>query len=79
MTGEMRLAEQDDARQIQAIHAPVVRETAVSFELEVPAVDARTANPVDRRAQVGYRTMVLANAQHTGGNEVRESAAHPGD
>lgn len=34
--GALRRAEPDDARAIAAIYAPIVRETAVSFELEPP-------------------------------------------
>lgn len=33
----IRLASGDDAELIQAIYAPIVRDTAISFELEVPA------------------------------------------
>lgn len=35
----IREATPDDAAQIQAIYAPIVRETTISFELEPPAVD----------------------------------------
>jgi len=38
MTAIIRLATENDAEQIQAIYAPVVRETAISFELEPPTV-----------------------------------------
>lgn len=34
----IRLADGDDARSVQEIYAPVVRDTAISFELEVPGV-----------------------------------------
>ena len=36
MDPSIRLATIDDAEQIAAIYAPVVRETAISFELEPP-------------------------------------------
>lgn len=35
----IRLAALHDAAAIQAIYAPIVRETAISFELEAPSVD----------------------------------------
>ena len=39
MEPEIRLARQEDAAQICAIYEPVVRETAISFELEPPATE----------------------------------------
>jgi L-amino acid N-acyltransferase YncA len=36
----IRLATPDDAPGVLAIYAPVVRETAISFELEPPTVEA---------------------------------------
>jgi len=38
MTAMIRLATLDDASGVQAIYAPIVRETAISFELEPPTV-----------------------------------------
>ena len=35
----IRLAASDDAEQVQAIYAPIVRDTAISFEVEPPSVD----------------------------------------
>jgi phosphinothricin acetyltransferase len=35
----IRLATEHDAKQIHAIYAPIVRDTIISFELEIPAVD----------------------------------------
>ena len=40
MTAIIRLATPDDAPSVQAIYAPIVRETAISFELEPPTVEA---------------------------------------
>jgi L-amino acid N-acyltransferase YncA len=40
MTALIRLATPDDAPGVQAIYAPIVRETAISFELEPPTVEA---------------------------------------
>jgi L-amino acid N-acyltransferase YncA len=37
--GVIRLASEEDAEQIQAIYAPIVLETAISFEFEPPPVD----------------------------------------
>ena len=34
----IRLAREDDAEQVQAVYAPIVLETAISFELEIPDV-----------------------------------------
>jgi L-amino acid N-acyltransferase YncA len=39
MTALIRLATPHDAAGVQAIYAPVVRETAISFELEPPTVE----------------------------------------
>jgi L-amino acid N-acyltransferase YncA len=39
MAGTIRLATEDDAEQIQAIYAPYVRDTAISFEIEPPSVE----------------------------------------
>ena len=39
MTAEIRLATPEDARGVQAIYAPIVRDTAISFELEPPTVE----------------------------------------
>jgi L-amino acid N-acyltransferase YncA len=38
----IRLARASDATAIQAIYAPIVRETAISFELEVPSISEMT-------------------------------------
>jgi L-amino acid N-acyltransferase YncA len=39
MNAVIRLATTDDAPGVQAIYAPIVRETAISFELEPPTVE----------------------------------------
>ncbi len=39
MTTTIRLAVPDNAPGVQAIYAPVVRETAISFDLEPPTVE----------------------------------------
>ncbi len=39
MTALIRLAEEQDARQIQAIYGPIVEQTAISFETQAPSVD----------------------------------------
>jgi L-amino acid N-acyltransferase YncA len=39
MNAVIRLAATDDAPGVQAIYAPIVRETAISFELEPPTVE----------------------------------------
>jgi L-amino acid N-acyltransferase YncA len=39
MTGVLRIATANDAADVQAIYAPVVRDTAISFELQPPSVD----------------------------------------
>jgi phosphinothricin acetyltransferase len=39
VTAEIRLATPEDARGVQAIYAPIVRDTAISFELEPPTVE----------------------------------------
>lgn len=60
MTGTIRLAEQDDARQIQSIYAPIVRDTAISFELEVPVVD-EIARRIRSTAELNLPWLVLEN------------------
>ncbi|MCZ6788539.1 MAG: N-acetyltransferase, partial [Chloroflexi bacterium] len=35
----IRLAAESDAEQMLAIYAPIVRQTAISFELEPPSLD----------------------------------------
>jgi L-amino acid N-acyltransferase YncA len=40
MEPTIRLATEDDAGQILAIYAPIVRETPISFEMEPPTVEA---------------------------------------
>ena len=35
----IRIASPDDAPAVQAIYAPIVEQTAISFELEPPTVD----------------------------------------
>lgn len=39
MTARIRLATLEDAAQVQAIYAPYVRDTVISFEAEPPSVD----------------------------------------
>ena len=39
----IRRAEPDDAEAIQAIYAPIVRDTTISFELEPPTVEEMRA------------------------------------
>lgn len=51
MTAMIRLATLDDAAGIQAIYAPVVRDTIISFELELPTVEdmqQRIGNTLER-------------------------------
>jgi phosphinothricin acetyltransferase len=52
MTAIIRLATPDDAPSVQAIYAPIVRETAISFELEPPTVEEmrkRIAETIEQR------------------------------
>ena len=51
MTAIIRLATPDDAPGVQAIYAPIVRETAISFELEPPTVDAMQRRIVETLQQ----------------------------
>ena len=46
----VRVASEGDARAIQAIYAPIVRETAISFEETPPSVDAMAARIHDTLA-----------------------------
>jgi phosphinothricin acetyltransferase len=47
----IRPATPDDAAAIQAIYAPIVRDTAISFETDVPGVDEMRARIVATTAQ----------------------------
>lgn len=47
----IRTANPDDAAAVQAIYAPVVRDTPISFETEPPAVDEMRRRIVDTLAQ----------------------------
>jgi phosphinothricin acetyltransferase len=67
MTATIRLATPHDAAGVQAIYAPVVRETAISFELEPPTVgimEKRIAEVVERMPWLvcEYRGEVLGYA-----------------
>ena len=55
---EIRLASPEDAAQIQAIYAPVVRETAISFEYEPPSVEEMRRR-VESTLSKGYPWLVL--------------------
>jgi L-amino acid N-acyltransferase YncA len=61
MMATIRLAAPDDAPGVQAIYAPVVRETAISFELEPPSVEEMR----QRMAEVVRRTPWLV-CEHRG-------------
>jgi L-amino acid N-acyltransferase YncA len=61
MTATIRLATPHDAPGVQAIYAPVVRETAISFELEPPTVD----DMEKRISEVGERMPWLV-CEHCG-------------
>jgi L-amino acid N-acyltransferase YncA len=54
----IRLARASDAAAVQAIYAPVVRETAISFELEPPSVDEMAAR-MTSVAKAGLPWLVL--------------------
>lgn len=58
MTLEIRLATPDDAAQIRAIYAPVVRDTAISFEYEPPSVEEMRRR-VESTLAKGYPWLVL--------------------
>ncbi|MBI1853040.1 MAG: N-acetyltransferase [Planctomycetes bacterium] len=51
MSAVIRLAVESDAAELLAIYAPIVRETAVSFELEPPSLDE-------------YRRRIVAALEH---------------
>lgn len=50
----IRSARPDDAEAIQAIYAPVVRDTTISFELEVPTVEEMRARIVSVVADLAW-------------------------
>lgn len=51
---QIRSARPDDAQAIQALYAPVVRDTTISFELEVPTVDEMRARIVSAVATLAW-------------------------
>jgi phosphinothricin acetyltransferase len=48
MTEMIRMAYSSDAHDIQTIYAPIVRDTAISFELEPPTIDEMRTRIKDR-------------------------------
>jgi L-amino acid N-acyltransferase YncA len=71
----IRLATEDDAEQVQAIYAPIVRDTAISFETEPPSVHEmaqRIAQTVAHRPWLvcDHRAEVLGYA-YAGRHRVR--------
>jgi L-amino acid N-acyltransferase YncA len=54
MSAVIRLATPDDARGVQEIYAPVVRETAISFELEPPTVEEMQQRIIKTLAQMPW-------------------------
>jgi L-amino acid N-acyltransferase YncA len=54
MSAVIRLATPDDARGVQEIYAPVVRETAISFALEPPTVEEMQQRIVKTLAQMPW-------------------------
>ena len=51
---QIRSARPDDAAAIQAIYAPVVRDTTISFELEPPMIDEMRARIVSTTAHLPW-------------------------
>jgi len=54
MTTFIRLATEQDAGQIQAIYAPIVRQTAISFETESPTVEEVQRRVTDTLARLPW-------------------------
>ena len=54
MTARIRLATEGDAEGILAIYAPIVRETAISFEVEPPDVNAMRRRIADTLAHLPW-------------------------
>jgi phosphinothricin acetyltransferase len=54
MTTTIRLATPDDAAGVQAIYAPVVRDTAISFELEPPSVEEMAQRMAETLARLPW-------------------------
>lgn len=61
MNPSIRLATEQDAEQITAIYAPVVRETAISFELDPP-----TVSEMRQRIQTTTQQMPWLVCEHAG-------------
>jgi phosphinothricin acetyltransferase len=59
--GVVRLATPDDAAAVQAIYAPVVRETAISFEWDPPSIDEMRSR-ITTTLEGGLPWLVLARA-----------------
>lgn len=65
MSATIRLASPTDARGIQAIYAPIVRETHISFETTVPSV-AKIANRINKTLRQ-YPWLICAVGGQTAG------------
>lgn len=78
-TSTLRLAQPDDARQITDIYAPLVRDTAVTFEVEVPSTDAVRARIVGTSLRfpwlVAERTGGVAGFAYAGRHRRRAAYA----
>lgn len=62
MLGTMRLASGADAPRILEIYAPIVRETTISFEYEVPDADEMRQR-IRGKLEHGYPWLVMENDQ----------------
>jgi len=62
----IRLATADDAPSVHAIYAPIVRDTAISFEYEVPSVEEMRGR-IERVLAAGFPWLVAERAGGTSG------------
>ena len=61
MTALIRLATESDAAAIQAIYAPIVQDTFISFEMDIPTVDEMRARV--HKTLVAFPWLVCENEQ----------------
>ena len=61
MAAQIRIAREEDAREMLAIYAPVVKETAISFELEPPTEGEFGRRIVDTLERIPWLVCDLGN------------------
>jgi L-amino acid N-acyltransferase YncA len=75
----IRPATVDDAAEVQAIYAPIVRDTVISFETEIPSVDEMRARITDKIRTLPWLIGLDEDSRVNGyvhGSKLRDRAAY---